>query len=307
MYWDEKSEETLNAIPFSYRKTFRRRIEATVIAKGLSKVTISEVKRIQREIYKEWAKGKQHDSSHVVFTNKKQTPSSIEQLETITSEQDTITSTSHIMKVCSAPYGCPQQILNPKPLLKRLSSRIEKSGLKDFLEAHSGGHIPHHHKFRISLSGCANACSQPQIYDLGVIAKAVPQRTTEKCMGCRQCVKACLEMAIDYLDSDPAIDYLQCIGCGSCARICPQKTLIAERRGYSIVVGGKLGRHPQLAKEMIQLATADEVEIALDACLDIYIKHSNGNERFDSVFNAVGLDFVRKMIEQRIKGPTLSF
>lgn len=225
----------------------------------------------------------------------------MQKLERLSAESGIIKTDYSLVKVCSAPFGCPGQVLNPRQLMERLSSLIEKSGYREFLEENVHGPILAHHRFRISLSGCPNACSQPQIQDFGVIARAFPERAKEPCILCMNCVVACREEATDIIEGEPVIDYMECVGCSDCARACPTSALIARRSGYSIIIGGKLGRHPQLAQEIIDMTDEDGVAIALDTCLKLYMENMQGEERFARVVDRLGLDTFIQAVEENIR------
>ena len=53
-----------------------------------------------------------------------------------------------------------------------------------------------YHEFRISISHCPNACSQPQIVDVGLIGACRPEVTGEDCTLCGECLQICRETAI---------------------------------------------------------------------------------------------------------------
>ena len=118
-----------------------------------------------------------------------------------------------------------------------------------------------HHEFRVSVSDCPNACSRPQIADLSILGARRPQVGAEPCSGCRACVEACREGAVVVTDDDPhpVIDYEKCLRCGQCLEVCPTGTLEESGCGYRVQVGGRLGRRPQLARELPGIFSASEV------------------------------------------------
>jgi dissimilatory sulfite reductase (desulfoviridin) alpha/beta subunit len=104
---------------------------------------------------------------------------------------------------------------------------------------------------------------------------------------------------MEILDGEPLTDYLKCVGCTDCARACPTNALVAERRGYGIRIGGKLGRHPQLAHSIVHLASDDEVISALMSCIKLYMRNARGGERFNAVVNRLDPEsFVQAVVEQ---------
>ena len=51
---------------------------------------------------------------------------------------------------------------------------LESENLKEFLKERVKGPLKLHHEFRVSVSDCPNACSRPQIVDLGLIGALRP-------------------------------------------------------------------------------------------------------------------------------------
>ncbi|NMA68865.1 MAG: 4Fe-4S dicluster domain-containing protein [Desulfitobacterium sp.] len=106
--------------------------------------------------------------------------------------------------------------------------------------------LHHHHRPKITLAGCPNGCSQPQIKDIGISGYVNPQFTDEECIGCKICIDACREQAL-FWQNKVILEPGLCIGCGDCFRNCPTGTIVAGERGWNLLLGGRLGRRPQLA------------------------------------------------------------
>jgi len=160
------------------------------------------------------------------------------------------------------------------------------------LKKNINGPIKLHHELRISISCCPNACSRPQIADIGLIGASYPEVTGTSCIRCDQCVSKCKEGAISFQDGSalPVIDGNRCLGCGACISSCPSGTLIEAKSGYRILVGGKLGRHPQLATELPSLFQEDDAIRMVVGCVEHFMEHGKGGERFGSIINRTGVD-----------------
>lgn len=248
MNWSDEAEKAIKKVPFFVRKKVRKRVEDEALQNGKTIVTLSEVKATQKR-----------------FLSKMGSEIKGYQLDT-----------------CFGPGGCPNKIVEGDLLLKKVESLLVKADLKKFLEKTVEGPLKFHHEFRITLSECPNACSQPQIKDIGIIGAAIPETTDNECTFCEVCVDACQEDAVSLDDKTgrPVIDDEVCLFCGKCMDACPESVLVTGRKGYRIQLGGKLGRHPSLARELEGIYTEDETLEIVSQCLSYYKKNSTGGKRF---------------------------
>ena len=76
----------------------------------------------------------------------------------------------------------------------------------------------------------------------------------------------------------------RCLYCGRCLEVCPAGTLAAGTHGYRVLLAGKLGRHPRLARELSGVFSEDTVLTIVEDCLSFYRSHSNGGDRFAEIF-----------------------
>lgn len=145
----------------------------------------------------------------------------------------------------------------------------------------------HHQVFRISLAGCPNSCSQPQIKDVGIQGQAVPA-VGDGCTHCGECVVACPDGAIVLSGGGPVIDRDSCLNCGRCARACPTGILIDSGRGYRVLVGGKLGRRPRLADTAVALGDERAVETVIRKAAGLLTDEKHASKRLGSVLDEMG-------------------
>lgn len=131
-----------------------------------------------------------------------------------------------------------------------LHEQLEQLLLDMNISAHLGKKFPmihYHHLPKISLAGCPNGCSQPQIKDIGISGYLMPNFTDAPCTNCQACVRSCQENALTW-NEGPVFDEKKCIGCGDCIRSCKTGKILPGESGWCLYLGGRLGRHPQLAR-----------------------------------------------------------
>ncbi|MHB0999958.1 MAG: 4Fe-4S binding protein [Armatimonadota bacterium] len=293
MQWDEEAINALSFLSVSIQDAAQKEAEECANAKEHNCVTAADVDAAAQVLN---VNSKSETSTEIngckICDDKNNgkfiAVEHIERLESFSYETGTIKTDYSILRVCSASIGCPKRVMELGSLRDKLEAKIEEKGMKDFMNRNIGDIIPFHQRFKVALSGCPNTCSQPQICDFGVIARAMPECSLDTCTSCQMCVSTCLENSVEIMDGEPVIDYITCVGCSDCARACPTGALIAARKGFTIKIGGRLGRHPQLAQELVHLASEDEVVIAMDVCLDIYMDNARLNERFSYVVSRLG-------------------
>jgi anaerobic sulfite reductase subunit C len=196
---------------------------------------------------------------------------------------------------CFGPSGCPNRAVEGEGLGQELDDLLAKRDLKTFLRERVQGPLKMHHEFRVSLSCCPNACSRPQIVDFGIIGVRHPRITNDPCSQCRACVEVCKEEAI-HLSQDeekPVIDLTRCLSCGQCIAVCPTGTLQEDFQGFQILVGGKLGRHPQLGKDLGRIFSKEELFEQLNRYLDLYQTNNQKGERLGEILNRLESGTIR--------------
>ncbi|MFZ5774166.1 MAG: 4Fe-4S binding protein [Thermodesulfobacteriota bacterium] len=260
MKWDKDAEETMGRIPFFVRNRVRKKVEEEARALGAQLVTMAHVRASQQRFMKNQERAVQ----------------------------------GFRVETCFGSGGCPNRIEMEGDLVGRLEAMLAREGLKDFMRSRVQGPLKMHHEFRVTLADCPNACSRPQIVDIGLIAASTPKRGEEPCSGCSACVEACPDAAIALIDPDsgPHIDPHRCQSCGHCGKACPTGAIIEAQRGYRILLGGKLGRHPQLGLELPGIFSPEETLAVVARCLAHFKAENRQGERFGEILNRTGLDFL---------------
>jgi anaerobic sulfite reductase subunit C len=127
-----------------------------------------------------------------------------------------------------------------------------------------------HEKMKLSLSGCPNGCSRPHIYGMGIIGAVRPLVDSSQCTGCRVCADVCREEAINITDDKAVISPDKCLLCGECIPACPEDAITSHEQGYRIVVGGRLGRHPRLTRELEGLYSLEQTKLILSRLMHMH-------------------------------------
>ncbi len=263
MKWSDDAEAAVKKVPFFVRKRVRTRVEKEAAAAGRQQVTLADVKAAQARYLKQMdkeVKGYQVDA-------------------------------------CFGGSGCPHRTADSGALVERIERRLADAGLLDFLRSTVDGGLKFHHEFRISVADCPNACSQPQIKDVGIIGAASPTLTGTACSACGACADACREQAVVMSERGAAadIDRRRCVDCGACTAACPTGAIAAARRGYRVLIGGKLGRHPRLARELPGIYDAQTVLAMIDDFIAFYKANSRQGRRFAQLLSDADIDaFARK-------------
>jgi anaerobic sulfite reductase subunit C len=155
-------------------------------------------------------------------------------------------------------------------------------------------------KTKIAVSGCPNSCAKPQINDIGLHGVTIPI-VTDGCIGCNFCVQSCKAEAIEVREFIPYIDRKKCIECGICVKICPKQVLIAERQGYAVYVGGKIGRKPMLGTKIFSVIPEQEAISYIQGILDVYNRLGFKGERIGAMINRIGIaNFQKELLRQEL-------
>jgi len=268
--WTEEAKQAVSRVPFFVRKRVKKRVEEETARCGAKRVTTEHVRACQQRYLKDM--------------------------------EDEVK--GYQVETCFGPSGCPNRAVTCESFPSELERTLSRRKLKEFLRERVAGPLKMHHEFRVSVSDCPNACSRPQIVDVGLIGACVPEISGQPCSECGACVDSCKENAVVIKDGRPLVDVLRCVTCGRCARVCPNGTLREGKKGFRILLGGKLGRHPRLGEELPGIFSAAETLPMLDRCLDLYQQFCQKGERFGEILEREGTDRLRTDLAH-VRGPAL--
>lgn len=264
MKWETAAEAAIQKIPFSERRKVRARAEAAALKAGKETVNLQDA-MAAAPAYRDDLAPEPADSDWKAAGFR--------------------------LEVCTRAGKCPNRAHRYREcdetlqLAGKIRGLLEKEDLAGFLRSRVKGPIRPHHAFSVSVSDCPNACSRPQIKDIGIIGAASPVITDNSCVMCGACEDACRERAV-VVDAErglPVIDPDRCISCGSCISVCPTGAIDAAVSGYRIMIGGKLGRHPRLATELPGIHDAETVLSVIGRCVADYKARSTGGKRFAQI------------------------
>ncbi len=258
MKWTRQAEEAVSKVPFFIRKRVKKRVEEEAARLNSSEVSLEHVRLCQQKYLKNM--------------------------------EDEVK--GYQLETCFGPSGCPNRVSRDGDMVQKLEFLLEGCNFKDFLKGRVKGALKFHHEFRVSISDCPNACSRPQIADVGIIAACPPVLSLAECTSCGECVRTCQEDAISLTEGDsaPEIDYSACLQCAQCARHCPTGALLEGEAGYRLVVGGKLGRRPQLGMEIPGTFTKDGALEQIEKIVTFYMTNNMSGERLGEVIKRVNQD-----------------
>jgi len=151
-------------------------------------------------------------------------------------------------------------------------------------------------KIKFAVTGCPNSCAKPQENDLGVMGILKPAINSEDCNGCGTCTFMCPEKAIVIENEKATIIWDKCNLCGACMGACPTDLITEEWKGYKIFVGGKIGTHPKLGKEFVDVNSAEETIAIFRKIINWSKNNTNVGERFGDCLDRVGFEKFRKEI-----------
>ena len=136
------------------------------------------------------------------------------------------------------PTACGGCEYNPNGLVDTQQSALE-------VDEKLFGTATGHHKFKVGFAGCPFDCPKSATNDVGFQGAIWPELNPEECIACGLCTKNCAEGAIQAgRMASRRLSAENCIYCGDCVKVCPTDAWKTTKKGYTVRIGGKWGRHP---------------------------------------------------------------
>ena len=263
MKWSKEAEELISKVPFFIKKSVKRRVEEEAASCGVNIVTDEHVNTCKNR-----------------FINKMEDEVKGFQVET-----------------CFSSGGCPNSVMDTSAISDKIEKILMYENIKGFLKETVKGPLKFHHEFRVSISSCPNACSRPQIADVGIISICSPEVSGDNCTLCGKCKSMCKEDAVSFSSDLPCIDDSKCLLCAQCIKVCPEGVLKEGNKGFKILIGGKLGRHPQLGIEIPGIFGTEESIEKVKEIITFYKGKSDRGERLGEVLEKNGIIDLNQRME----------
>ena len=183
---------------------------------------------------------------------------------------------------CQGNTLCPRGLVDPQDLAQKID------------EKYFAADVPH--KFKISITGCPASCAKPQENDFGIIGGVEPKWLEEECIGCGLCQEVCRMDAIIVEDGVVTFDRDKCDLCGDCISSCPTDAWVVEKTGYTLLIGGKIGRFPQLGTKFVELVNEAQLFEILDKTIQFFKEHAEKGERIGDTVQRVGLETFKEAV-----------
>lgn len=181
---------------------------------------------------------------------------------------------------CCFGAHCTENIMDPHPLLVRLEQKVAQLGLNNL-------------KVSVSSGGCPNSCGFPQISDFGFYGAVEPQIDITKCNGCELCVPICRTRTIAMKGNLAVIDLSGCRYCAQCVMACPFDAIVAAKKGFNILAGGREGKDIRLGEEIAEYLSEDEAFRVIGNGLRV-LKEKNASAA--TVIDEVGIEKFKDML-----------
>ena len=194
------------------------------------------------------------------------------------------------IETCSGRDLCSQSVIDDPEIFKNFIDRIHEI-CKEKTINDNESKIPFK-RFNISISLCPNGCSRPQITDIGLLGAGIPLITESLCNKCGKCITACREKAITLSSYGYPVINDRCLYCSDCIRACPKNAIKTTKTGFRILLGGKLGRHPRLGKELQGIFTLDQSLNIIDQSIAFFISHLDKGKRFGDLIDSEKQDWL---------------
>lgn len=209
------------------------------------------------------------------------------------------------------PTACGGCEYNPNGLVDTQRSALE-------VDQKLFGTETGHHKFKVGFAGCPFDCPKSATNDVGFQGAIWPQLESKECISCGLCAKSCTEGAIKMgEDGKPVFAPDRCIYCGDCVKVCPTEAWKTVKKGYTVRIGGKWGRHPLVGTLFATFLPEEKVVEFIASVLAWYREKAEGAGRIrigdiiikegpDALLAHLRAEFPAHVVEKTIPPQTIA-
>jgi len=192
-----------------------------------------------------------------------------------------------VIVACPGGETCRWGVFDTKKIARELDAEYFKK------ETHS--------KFKMSVTGCANNCTKANENDIGVRGAIEPKWVPSACRDCGLCIPICPVNAIERNTNQDEYSYTsdqeKCINCSACTSFCTDKAWVVGRKGYTLFIGGTMGRIPRFASILKRLVESEEeLFLLIEKAVSVYRDHAHTKERFGHMIDRIGLEKIKDEI-----------
>jgi len=166
-------------------------------------------------------------------------------------------------------------------------------------EKYFGQPVPY--KFKIAVTGCPASCLKVQENDFGIMGTLQPKFVEENCVTCGLCKKACKMDVIGITDGVLTLDHEKCIMCGECIRVCKKDAMQIAKEGFTVYVGGKVGRKPRMGIRVLKTVSEPVMFEVLERTVAYYRDNALEGERIIDVIDRCGIDHLEEALQYSLE------
>jgi dissimilatory sulfite reductase (desulfoviridin) alpha/beta subunit len=191
-----------------------------------------------------------------------------------------------VIVACPGSATCRWGIVETKELARELDAKYFRKDMP--------------HKFKISVTGCPNNCAKATENDIGIMGGILPKWEKEECIYCDLCVNVCPTKAIYKEGEEYKLDRKKCILCSICTTVCPTNSWVPAKKGFTVFIGGTMGKKPRLGTRLIDLVEDKKVLMRLiERTVRYYQENGRKKERFGHSIDRIG---EKKVIKELLGG-----
>ncbi len=110
------------------------------------------------------------------------------------------------------------------------------------------------------------------------------------------CVQRCKENALQVESNHVVFQQSLCVGCGLCLDACPRDLIVAQDLRFEIWIAGTMGRHPQLAQSLGEVAP-DQVVPVFSCLLETMADRMQASQSISAMLRSIDIAAMKKHVD----------